>query len=100
MYLRTTCRVLLRIIWSKNLNKSRGNICDHKYQVLRFINSVTNLLTQNLVLSEHCKVFMWITYVTVFTNRSTKYYQPYISRRSLALDLKLIFQTIKAIFTD
>jgi lipopolysaccharide/colanic/teichoic acid biosynthesis glycosyltransferase len=29
-----------------------------------------------------------------------KYYQEYISRRSLALDLKLIFQTIKAIFTD
>ena len=28
-----------------------------------------------------------------------KYYQEYISRRSLALDLKLIFQTIKAIFT-
>ena len=29
-----------------------------------------------------------------------KYYQEYISKRSLALDLKLIFQTIKAIFTD
>jgi len=29
-----------------------------------------------------------------------KYYQEYISRRSLALDLKLIFQTIKAVFTD
>jgi lipopolysaccharide/colanic/teichoic acid biosynthesis glycosyltransferase len=29
-----------------------------------------------------------------------KYYQEYITTRSLALDLKLIFQTIKAIFTD
>ena len=29
-----------------------------------------------------------------------KYYQEYIAKRSLALDLKLIFQTIKAIFTD
>jgi lipopolysaccharide/colanic/teichoic acid biosynthesis glycosyltransferase len=29
-----------------------------------------------------------------------KYYQEYISSRSLALDLKLIFQTIKALFTD
>jgi lipopolysaccharide/colanic/teichoic acid biosynthesis glycosyltransferase len=29
-----------------------------------------------------------------------KYYQEYISRRSLALDLKLIFQTIKAVFMD
>jgi lipopolysaccharide/colanic/teichoic acid biosynthesis glycosyltransferase len=29
-----------------------------------------------------------------------KYYQEYISSHSLALDLKLIFQTIKAIFTD
>ena len=29
-----------------------------------------------------------------------KYYQEYIANRSLALDLKLIFQTIKAIFTD
>jgi len=28
-----------------------------------------------------------------------KYYQQYIAKRSLALDLKLIFQTIKAIFT-
>jgi lipopolysaccharide/colanic/teichoic acid biosynthesis glycosyltransferase len=27
------------------------------------------------------------------------YYQEYITQRSLALDLKLIFQTIKAIFT-
>ena len=29
-----------------------------------------------------------------------KYYQEYIIKRSLALDLKLIFQTIKAVFTD
>jgi lipopolysaccharide/colanic/teichoic acid biosynthesis glycosyltransferase len=29
-----------------------------------------------------------------------KYYQEYISSRSIALDLKLIFQTIKAVFTD
>jgi len=29
-----------------------------------------------------------------------KYYQEYISKHSLSLDLKLIFQTIKAIFTD
>jgi lipopolysaccharide/colanic/teichoic acid biosynthesis glycosyltransferase len=29
-----------------------------------------------------------------------KYYQEYIASRSLALDLKLIFHTIKAIFTD
>ena len=28
-----------------------------------------------------------------------KHYQEYIAKRSLALDLKLIFQTIKAIFT-
>jgi lipopolysaccharide/colanic/teichoic acid biosynthesis glycosyltransferase len=28
------------------------------------------------------------------------YYQEYISRRSLALDLKIIFQTIKAVFMD
>jgi len=27
-----------------------------------------------------------------------KYYQEYIAKRSLALDLKLIFQTVKAIF--
>jgi lipopolysaccharide/colanic/teichoic acid biosynthesis glycosyltransferase len=29
-----------------------------------------------------------------------KYYQEYIAKRSLVLDLKLIFQTIKAIFTN
>ena len=29
-----------------------------------------------------------------------KYYQEYIATRSFALDLKLIFQTVKAIFTD
>ena len=29
-----------------------------------------------------------------------KYYEEYISKRSLALDLKLIFRTIKAVFTD
>jgi lipopolysaccharide/colanic/teichoic acid biosynthesis glycosyltransferase len=28
------------------------------------------------------------------------YYQEYISRRSLSLDLKLIYQTIRALFTD
>jgi len=33
---------------------------------------MSNLFTQDLVLSEHCKAFLWIPYVTVFANRSTK----------------------------
>jgi quinol monooxygenase YgiN len=33
---------------------------------------VTNLLTQDLVLSKQCKAFVWITYGTLFANRSTK----------------------------
>ena len=47
--------------------------------VLRFINSVSNLLTQDLVLSEHCKAFLWIPYITVFANRSTKVIKEFYS---------------------
>ncbi len=39
-------------------------------------------------------------YIENILPRKMKLYQEYIANRSLALDLKLIFQTIKAIFTS
>gem|GEM_PF-3501615 len=33
---------------------------------------MSNLLTHDLVLSEHCKAFLWLPYVTAVANRSTK----------------------------
>jgi len=40
--------------------------------VLRFISSITNLFTQDLVLSEQLLWANSLKYVTVFANRSTK----------------------------
>jgi len=64
------CTSIFYISQAKTLTCSRV-IDGDTFLVLRFINSVTNLFTQDLVLSEPLPIEIFPKYVAVIANRST-----------------------------
>ena len=64
------CTSIFYISQAKTLTCSRV-IDGDTFLVLRFINSVTNLFTQDLVLSEPLPIEILPKYVAVIANRST-----------------------------